>query len=79
MNIGQVCGVFLACACVYTWYVVYADSLLEVLVVRDHLGKQRTLHNTHSWRLFLHIWLRDRTKHEATNCLPLTCLYECTI
>lgn len=47
---------------VVTWYIMYADHLLEVLVVSNHLRKERTLYNTYGWRLFRHVWLRDRTK-----------------
>lgn len=48
---------------VFTWHIVYANSLLEMLIVGHHLREERPLHHTHHRGLLLIVGLQgDREK-----------------
>lgn len=42
----------------FTWHIVYANGLLEMLVVRHHLREQGPLHHAHHRGLFLIVGLK---------------------
>lgn len=43
---------------VFTWHIVYANGLLEMLIMGHHLREKRPLHHTHNRGLFLIVGLK---------------------
>lgn len=58
-----------------TWHIVYANGLLEMLVVCHHLREKRPLHDAHYGRLFLVVGLmkagREKVELSAEHLLKM--------
>lgn len=48
----------------FTWHIVYANRLLEMLIVGHHLREKRPFHHTYHRRLFLIVGLQEDGKNK---------------
>lgn len=48
----------------FTWHIVYANGLLEMLIVGHHLREERPFHHTYHRGLFLIVGLQEDGKNK---------------